>query len=109
MEKITFRDFLLEVDIGDLQYAKQAELQRQDQAGNNASRNDFGNEMKGSSPSKNNVIVDKYGQKYRVTGNDMNGINVIQLGGTSTNVFKHGTKFKPLGKSKHGVTFFQEI
>ncbi len=107
--KLTFKEFLMEVDAVDLELARDLNDRNVAAAQDKSSRNDFSNQMKNSSPSKGNIIVDKNGQNYRVLGSDMKGIHVVQSGGKSTNVFPHGTKYKLVGKNEVGVTFFKEI
>lgn len=101
MKKITFKEYLIEFDIGDRQLA-QTHAMQQDQA---ASENQFKHEMTQNSPAKGDLIKSKRGM-YMVMGMSKQGIHVKQAGGNKTGILPHGTNFARAGKNDIGKTIF---
>lgn len=98
MNKLTFKQFLMEVDVGDLQLAQQKREQMAAQAQREQGKDVFKKEMAGMTPVRGDVIQARAG-KFQVTNVDRNGIQVKQLGGAKTAVLPHGTKFRQSGES----------
>lgn len=107
MRKMTFRDFLMEVDVGDLQLAKQATDKQSADAENIRSRDQFKNEM-AASPSQGDVIQTRNGM-FIVSKMSPQGIHVQQAGGNKTATIPQGTKFKSVGKAPGGKPMFQIV
>lgn len=108
MNKITFKEYLIEVDVGDLQLAKQAAEKQAIDAEQARGRDQFKKEMGGSSPSQGDVIQTTGGY-FIVTKMSTQGIHVQQAGGNKTATIPHGTKFKSIGKAPSGKPAFQII
>ncbi len=112
-KKITFKDFLMEFDIGDQQLQQQAtqqanQQQQQAAADQQARGGAFADNMGGDTPSKGDVIESKQG-RFVVVGGSMQGIVVKQLGGDGGGTIPHGTKFKNMGQGESGKTVFSVI
>jgi len=98
MDKLTFKQFLTEIDVGDLQLAQQKRDQQAEIAHREQGKDIFKQKMAGTSPVRGDVIQSKSG-KFQVTNVDRNGIQIKQLGGKETAVLPHGTKFRQSGQS----------
>jgi len=101
MSKMTFKQFLTEVDVGDLQLAQQAREKEQAAASQQQAQGAFKSQVTADSPSQGDVIKAQAGN-FIVTAMDMNGIHLKQLGGKRTAVLPHGTKFKATGQNTQG-------
>ncbi len=104
MNKPTFKQFLMEIDVGDLQLAKQhsdaANMSSQEAEG----KDQFQKQMN-TSPSTNDFIQLKDGF-YTVTEMSRKGIHLQQVKGDKSGILPHGTKFKITGKTKAGNPIF---
>ncbi len=103
MTKMTFMQFLTEVDVGDLQLAQQQRQKQTVDAERSAGKDVFKKEMTGTTPVKDDVIQTSKGF-YRVIDLGTKGITVQQprsVGG-KTQVIQHGTNFKNTGKKTGG-------
>jgi len=107
-EKMTFKEYLLEFDIGDHQLQQQAMQNQQRMQQDNEAKNAFGDKMAASSPRKGDIILDN-NIRLLVLSGSMDGIMVKELGGNKTGTFPHGTKFKNVGVNKSGKNQFQVI
>ncbi len=113
MKKITFKEFLMEFDVGDRQLQQQASQQEQqqkqqasdDQAGRGGA---FAQNMGNDTPGKGDVIESKQG-RFIVIGGSMEGIKVKQVGGNGGGTIPHGTKFKNMGQAESGKTMFSVL
>jgi len=105
---MTFKDFLMELDIGDLQLQQQANQQQQQAASDQEARSGFSKKMESDSPAKGDVIESKQG-RFLVLGGSMEGIQVKELGGEKSGTIPHGTKFKNMGQAQSGKTVFSII
>lgn len=103
----SFREFLLEIDVGDLELAKQHADQEAADAEAGRSQGQFKQEM-AATPSKGDVIQSAKGY-YIVIKMSPQGIHVQQAGGNSTATIPHGTKFKSVGKAPSGKPAFQIV
>jgi len=98
MSKQTFKQFLAEVDVGDLQLARQARAKEQAGAAEQQARGAFKQKVTTDSPSQGDVIKAQAGN-FMVASMDMKGIHIKQLGGQRTAVLQHGTNFKATGQN----------
>jgi len=105
MSKLSFKQFLIEVDVGDLQLTKQAREQDMANAADAQARGGFKEKMTAASPSQGDVIQTKTGM-FIVAKMSPDGILVQQAGGQKTAMLPHGTKFKPAGKAPSGKPMF---
>ncbi len=108
MDKITFIQYLTELDVGNLQLARQKRDQDVAAAGDARARDQFSQQMSSTSPSKGDVIQAN-GNRFMVTDMSPDGISVKQLGGDKTAMIQHGTKFKLAGKRPGGKPVFEII
>ncbi len=108
MKKITFKEYLLEFDIGDRQLQQQATDQQNQAAGDEKARGAFSSEMTNASPNKGDVIESNDG-RFLVLGGSMEGIKIKELGGNRSGTIPHGTKFKSMGQGKSGKNVFSII
>jgi len=109
MDKMTFKQYLIELDVGDLELARQKRDQQVAAAGDQRARDQFGQQMTSNNPSEGDIIQSN-GKRYVVTDMLRDGIHVRQLGGERTpDVIQHGTKFKPVGKMPSGKPVFEII
>lgn len=105
MSKLTFKEFLMEVDVGDLQLAKQAQQREIEQKEKIAGQQQFKKKMSSSSPSPGDVIQARNG-KYFVVKNSLKGIHVKQVSGDKRGIIPHGTKFKQSGTTPGGKPIY---
>lgn len=95
MAKLTFKEFLIEVDVGDLQLAKQHQQKQTSQQ--EWRSNAFKDKMQQAAPEQGDIIQAN-GNNYMILKTSREGYHVKQAGGTQTAVIPHGTKFKAAGK-----------
>lgn len=98
MPKMTFKQFLTEVDVGDLQLARQHREKEAAQAEEQRAAGAFKEKMGTDSPNQGDIIQTQSG-KFMVAGMNMKGIHLKELGGERTAILPHGSKFKATDKN----------
>ncbi len=111
MKKITFREYLMEVDVGDLDWAKSMRPNRRAPQDNRIDPNNPQQQQQAEKPTpkRSNVLIDKYGQKFSIQGIKNGQYITKQLGGSSTQNFSVDTNFEYVGKSQGGQPVFKEV
>jgi len=107
MTKQTFIEFLMEVDAGDIELARQGMQNRADNEADAGARDQFKNEM-AQSPNKGDVIQANSGN-YIVQDLSREGTVVKQLNTGKIVTLPHGTKFQMSAKSGGGKPIFQVV
>jgi len=98
MTKMTFKEYLVEFDAGDLELARTAEKDAAEKAARTQGRDEFQQKMAGNSPKLNDLIKAKSGY-YTVIKMDRNGIHVKNQSSGKASILPHGTKFNKSGRS----------
>ena len=96
MKKITFKEFLIEVDTGDLELAKQH--QQKQAAQQEWKSNPFKDKMQQAASPEQGDIIQANGKNYMILKMSREGYHVKQAGGDHTAVIPHGAKFKAAGQ-----------
>ena len=108
--KTTFKEFLMEYDVGDTQLQRQHQQQQHAAVQDAEARGGAFQKQMSAAPQKGDVIETPTG-RFLVLGGSMEGIQVKQLGqgGGKTISVPHGTKFQPMGQGASGKNVFQIV
>lgn len=105
---MTFKEFLLEIDVGDSQLVKQHVEKQRDDTEYERPRDEFRQQMTDKAPSKGDAIKTNTGY-FIITNMSTDGIHVKQAGGNKTTTIPHGTKFKRIKNTASGKPTFEII
>jgi len=105
MPKLTFRDFLIEIDRGDFQLQHQHQEKVAGTVSDAKASGTFKQKISSESPSKGDVIKAETGT-FIVTDMSIDGIQIKQAGGTKTATLSHETKFKQAGTAPSGKPIY---
>jgi len=116
---LTFKDYLNEVDVSDLELVRQHQDERQNKLDYNKQANDFRGKMDAdrvkqagtassdNEPVKGDLVVAQ-GRKFIVNGRNNVGFSITELGGNKKSMMlKHGYNYKQLEQTPLGKRVFQ--
>jgi len=117
--ELTFKTYLEEVDVSDLQLVRQHQDERQKALDYNKDANEYKNQMQsdrvkqaGTSssdeePVKGDIIVHN-NKKYMINGRNNVGFSITELGGNKKSMMlKHGYKYVEIEKTPLGKRVFK--